>query len=85
MDSVKKHILSGKSFKSAIPPKVQKALIQFWGSEEIIDQPEIIVDLGPNGIRRIKRIGSKSLYEIAKALNSFDYIPSVSLWLVNMK
>ena len=85
MDSVKDHSRMGSSFKRALSPTVRKALIKFWGSEEIIDQPEIIAELGADGVSRINRIGRKSLYEIAQALDSFGYIDSPHLWLVKEK
>jgi hypothetical protein len=85
MNSVKEDILSGSSFKKTISPQVRKALVGFWGSEEIINHPEIIVELGPDSISRITRIGSKSLLQIAQALDTFGYIDSDSPWLFTAK
>jgi hypothetical protein len=82
MNSVKEQILSGSSFKTAIPSQVRKALVEFWGSEEIINHPEIIVELGPDCLSRITRIGSKSIRQIAQALESLGYINSASQWLI---
>ena len=73
------------SFRKAIPPSVRKALIDYWGSEDIVRQPEILVDLGPVAISRINRIGHKSLYKIALALDSFGYIESSRIWLTQGK
>lgn len=70
------------SFKTAISPSVQKALVEFWGNEDIIDRPEILVELGPESVSRINRIGRKSLSEIARALDCFGYIDSSGSWLV---
>jgi hypothetical protein len=70
-------------FKMAIPSTVRKALVEYWGSDEILEQPEIIVDLGPKSISRINRIGRKSLHEIAQALNSTGHLESPDLWLTN--
>ena len=81
MDSVQEDILSGTSFKRALSPAIRKALVEFWGSEEIFEQPEIIMDLGPIGISRINRIGKKSLWQIAMALDSLGYIDSPEVWL----
>jgi hypothetical protein len=83
MNSVKVYTSSGSSFKTAIPPTIKKALVEFWGSEEIVEQPEIIVDLGAASISRINRIGRKSLRRIAHALDTFGYIGSSHLWLHN--
>jgi hypothetical protein len=85
MISAKEHILSGNCFKTAISPSVRKALVEFWGSEEIVEQPEILVDLGPDSISRINRIGRKSLQQIALALDTFDYVDSSHLWLLKKK
>jgi len=73
------------SFKTAISPSIRKALTEFWGNEEIIDQPEIIADIGPIGISRINRIGRKSLCEIAHALECFRFIDSSQQWLTSKK
>ena len=85
MNSVNEYTFSGSSFKTAIPPTIKKALVEFWGSEEIVEQPEIIVDLGPDSISRINRIGRKSLCLIAQALDSFGYVSSSYLWLHKKK
>jgi hypothetical protein len=85
MNSAKEHILSGSCFKTAISPSIRKALVEFWGNEEIVEQPEILVDLGPDSISRINRIGRKSLRQIALALDSFGYIDSHHLWLLKKK
>ena len=66
------------SFKSFLSPAVRKALVEYWGSDEIIDQPEIIAELGAEGISRINRIGRKSLDEIVLALHRLGYIDSLS-------
>ena len=76
-----KHIPDLSSFKTALPPTVRKSLIEFWGNEEIINQPEIIADLGAESVIRINRIGRKSLDGIAQALDSFGFIDSPGLWL----
>jgi len=81
MNSVKEYTSPGSSFKTSLPPTIKKALVEFWGSEEIVEQPEIIVDLGPDSIIRINRIGRKSLCRIAQTLDSFGYIGSSHLWL----
>ena len=85
MDSVLEDILSGIFFKRALSPAIRKALVEFWGSEEIVKQPEIIVGLGPVGISRINRIGKKSLWQIAQALYSLGYIDSPDVWLLKRK
>ena len=85
MNSVEEHIYSGSSFKTAISPSIRKALVEFWGGEDILDQPEILVDLGPGNISRINRIGRKSLWQIAEALDSLGYIGSSHLWLLRKK
>ncbi len=74
-------ISAPSSFEMAISSPVRKALIKYWGNEDIVYDPEIIVDLGPENISRINRIGRKSLHQIADALETFGYIESPNLWL----
>jgi hypothetical protein len=85
MSSANKNTPASPAFKKSLSPSVRKALVEFWGSEEIINQPEILADLGPESIGRINRIGSKSLSTIAQALNSSGYIDSPHLWLFTKK
>lgn len=73
------------SFYLAIPSSTRKALIQYWGNEDIVFRPEIIVDLGPEHISRIKRIGRKSLEQIAQALKFSGHIDSPGAWLTKDK
>ena len=77
----KEHTSTAFSFGTAIPPAVRSALIDYWGNDEILRQPKILVDLGPEAISRINRIGRKSLYQIAQALVNFGYIDSSGVWL----
>jgi hypothetical protein len=81
MPVTKDHTPAAFSFRWAIPPAVRTALIEYWGSEEILIHPEILVDLGPEAISRINRIGRISLHQIAQALDTFGYIDSPGLWL----
>ena len=81
MPVTKEHTSTAFSFGSAIPAAVRSALIDYWGNDEILRQPEILVDLGPEAISRINRIGRKSLHQIAQALDSLGYIDSPRLWL----
>ena len=85
MDSVQEDILSGTTFKRELSPAIRKVLVEFWGSEEIVEQPEILVGFGPVGISRINRIGKKSLWQIAQALDSLGYIDSPDVWLLKRR
>jgi len=69
------------SFRTAISPSICKVLVDYWGSENILRHPEILVDLGPETLIRINRIGRNFLNQIANALGRFDYIESSELWL----
>jgi len=73
------------SLEKAISSPARKALLKYWGSEDILRQPEILVDLGPEAIIRISRIDRKSLWQIALALNDFGYIDSPQSWLTKGK
>ena len=44
MNSSNDQTFVNSSFKITIPPAARKALVEFWGNDEIIDQPEIIAD-----------------------------------------
>lgn len=85
MGSLKKPAPVGSSFKTLLSPAVRKALVEYWGSEEIINHPEIIAETGALGLIRINRIGRKSTQQIARALESFGYINSSQVWLVKEK
>jgi hypothetical protein len=85
MDSAKDHPPAASSFKREISPAVRKTLVEYWGSEEIIDRPEIIAELGALGVSRINRIGRKSLHGIARALDSSWFIDSSRIWLEKEK
>lgn len=81
MPVTKEHTSSVFSSVIAIPPAVGSALIDYWGNEDILRQPEILMELGPGAISRINRIGRKSLHQIAQALDSLGYIDSPESWL----
>ena len=81
MSAAKDEIPLDGSFKNIISPTIQRALVDFWGNDDIIDQPEILVELGSVSVSRISRIGRKSLTEIARALDSLGYIDSSGSWL----
>ena len=85
MPPVNTNIAADGTFKAAISHSTRKALVDFWGSEEIIEQPELIVELGADGVSRISRIGRKSLAEIAVALHAFGYIASAPHWLARTR
>ena len=86
MGSLKNHApVVGFSFKALLSPAVRKALVDYWGSEEIIDHPEIIAETGADGLIRINRIGRKSTHQIARALETFGYINASHVWLVKEK
>ena len=76
MPVTNEHTPSVFSFVIAIPPAVRSALIGYWGNEDIVRHPEILVELGPGAISRINRIGRKSLHQITRALDSLGYIDS---------
>jgi hypothetical protein len=85
MGSLKDHAPVGTSLRTLLSPAVRKALVAYWGSEEIINQPEIIAEAGAAGISRINRIGRKSTLQIAHALESLGYIDSSLIWLIPRK
>ncbi|OGR07228.1 MAG: hypothetical protein A2511_12495 [Deltaproteobacteria bacterium RIFOXYD12_FULL_50_9] len=85
MSSAKTNLPPANSLRAAISPTARKALVSFWGNEEIINKPEIIAELGADNVARINRIGNKSLFKIAEFLNSQGYINSLHDWLAKEK
>ncbi|MBU0728209.1 MAG: hypothetical protein KKA70_00555 [Proteobacteria bacterium] len=69
------------SFASALSPMIGKVLINYWGDNEILDQPDIIVALGAASLSKVKRIGPKSLQMIAENLQRFGCIDDPDFWL----
>ena len=69
------------SFRASLAPAVKKVLTEFWGSETILEHPDILAELGPDTLGRVQRIGRISLDNIARGLELFGYIESSSRWL----
>ena len=74
-------IRTAASFRETLPPAVKKALTDFWGSDTVLDEPDILAELGPANLGKIKRIGRISLGEIARCLERCGYIESSRQWL----
>ena len=81
MPVTENHTATQFPFKKALQPAVCSALIDYWGSDDIVLHPEILVDLGPVALSRINRIWRKSLYKIAQVLAIYGYIASAESWL----
>jgi hypothetical protein len=69
------------TFATAMSPAIKKALINYWGNNDIFVHPEIIVGLGAHALSSVNRIGIKSLQEIAENLYRFGYIDDPESWL----
>jgi len=61
--------------------RTQKALVKYFGSESILEEPQQIASIGSLEILRINNIGRKSLREISSALYSLSIIKNESEWL----
>ncbi len=60
-------------FKKRLSKRIKRALTEYYGSEDILENPQIIADMSVGKILRIKNIGRKSLKEISKVLNEVGY------------
>lgn len=81
MDQETPQVNGPASFRAYLAPAVQKALVEFWGSEAILDKPDILAELGSEALGRVQRIGRISLGNIARGLELFGYIESSRRWL----
>jgi DNA-directed RNA polymerase alpha subunit len=61
-------------FKKRLSKRIKRALTEYYGSEDILENPQIIADMSVGKILRIKNIGRKSLKEISNALNEVGCI-----------
>jgi len=66
--------------KKRLSKRVQSALTEYFGSEDILGNPQMIADMGVSKILRIKNIGRKSLKEIAIALHAAGCIERTGKW-----
>lgn len=73
------------SFATALSPTIRKALNSYWGKNDILVHPEIIVGLGAHALSSVNRIGIKSLQVIAENLYRFGYIDNPDDWLAGKK
>jgi len=69
------------TFATALPQAIRKVLNNYWGNDDILVHPEIIVGLGAQALSSVNRIGNKSLRKIAENLYRFDYIDDPDSWL----
>jgi hypothetical protein len=61
-------------FKKRLSKRFQRALTEYYGSEDILENPQIIAGMSVGKILQIKKIGRKALKEISNALNEVGYI-----------
>jgi hypothetical protein len=61
--------------------RTQKVLDGYFKGENILENPQIIADLGWDQMLKIKNIGRKSLREITFALYDINYIKYEDEWL----
>jgi len=68
--------------KKQLSRRVQIALTEYFGSEDILKNPQMIADMGVNKILKIRKIGKYSLNEIAIALLAAGCIERNSNWFM---
>jgi hypothetical protein len=68
--------------KKQLSKRVQIALIEYFGSEDILENPQMIADMGVSKILKIKKIGRKALKEIAIALRAAGCIARTGKWFI---
>ncbi|MBW6486301.1 MAG: hypothetical protein K0B01_09155 [Syntrophobacterales bacterium] len=73
LKELKDNFDSSPVFKKRLSKKVQIALTEYFGSEDILENPQIIADMSAVKILKIRKIGRKSLNEIATALHEAGY------------
>ena len=60
--------------KKVLSNRTQKALITYFGNENILNAPEKIAELGRIELSRIRNLGRKSITELVIALHGLGYI-----------
>ena len=66
--------------KKRLSKRVQTALTEYFGSEDILENPQMIADMGVVKVLQIKNLGRKSLNEIAVAMHAAGCIERSSEW-----
>lgn len=69
------------ALKKRLSKRIQTALIEYFGSEDILQNPQTIADMGVSKILQIKNIGRKSLKEIAMVLRAVGCPDRSGKWL----
>lgn len=67
--------------KKLLSNRTKNALNIYFKDESIMENPQKIVDLGQEEIRRIKNIGEKSIRELAAVLRALGFIKGGATWL----
>ena len=62
------------TFKKLVSKRVRNALTWHFQSESILENPQIIADMGSGKILKIHNIGRKSLKEIEDALRTIGFV-----------
>jgi len=60
--------------KKRLSKRFQRALTEYYGSEDILENPQIIAGMSVGKILQIRKIGRKALKEITNALHEAGYI-----------
>jgi hypothetical protein len=77
----KEHPVEPTTFATALPPAIRKVLNNYWGNNDILVHPDIIVDMGAHALSSVNRIGTKSLRKIAENLYRYGYVDDPDSWL----
>ena len=70
------------TLKKQLSKRVQTALTEYYGSEDILKNPQMIADMGVSKILKIKKIGRKALNEIAIVLRAAGCIARTGKWFI---
>lgn len=77
----KEHFDTWPPLKKVLSVRSQKALISYFKTEDILNNPQKIANLGRVKFPRIRNLGRKSIKEIAFALHDLGYIENIDVWL----
>jgi hypothetical protein len=81
MKDRKENSHSWPPLKKLLSNRTKNALNVYFKDGSIMENPQKIVDLGPEEIRRIKNIGEKSMSELAVILRALGFIKGDATWL----
>jgi hypothetical protein len=81
MKNRKENYDSWPPLKKILSCRAQNALVGHFNDEAILENPQKISEIGRDELVRIKNIGTKSMRELASAMNSLGFVECEESWL----